>query len=87
MAVVGAGGGLGHLAVQYAAAMGMRVVAVDMPDKLDFCRSLGAELAFDATSKDMVDEVRRAGGGERARCFTHTQRSSHEVEDPYPSTP
>jgi D-arabinose 1-dehydrogenase-like Zn-dependent alcohol dehydrogenase len=54
---VGAGGGLGHLAVQYAAAMGMRVVAVDMPDKRDFCLSLGAELVFDATDKGLVDDV------------------------------
>lgn len=54
---VGAGGGLGHLAVQYAAAMGMRVVAVDMPDKRDFCLSLGAELVFDATDKGLIDDV------------------------------
>jgi D-arabinose 1-dehydrogenase-like Zn-dependent alcohol dehydrogenase len=53
--ILGAAGGLGHLAVQYGVAMGMRVVAVDVgQDKLDFCTSLGAEAAFDATDKELV---------------------------------
>jgi propanol-preferring alcohol dehydrogenase len=42
-------GGLGHLAVQYAKAMGLNVVAVDVDDrKLDLARSLGATLAVNA---------------------------------------
>lgn len=73
---VGAGGGLGHLAVQYAAAMGMRVVAVDMPDKRDFCLSLGAELVFDATDKGLVDDVSTSTGPElRHRPRSHSSTS------------
>lgn len=44
----GAGGGLGHLAVQYARVMGMRVIAVDGGDeKAKFCSELGAEAFID----------------------------------------
>lgn len=46
--VVGVGG-LGHIAIQYAKAMGSRVVAVDLdPAKLDLARTLGAEFTIDA---------------------------------------
>lgn len=41
--VSGAGGGLGHLAIQYARAMGARVVAIDAGSKESFCRELGAD--------------------------------------------
>lgn len=64
VAIVGAGGGLGHLAVQYAKAMGMRVVALDVgADKLDYCKRLGAEFAVDATSPDVVKTVTDITGG------------------------
>src|SRR6202020_3667590 len=40
-------GGLGHVAVQYAKAMGLHVVALDVTEeKLALARSLGAELAI-----------------------------------------
>ena len=40
--VVSGIGGLGHMAVQYAKAMGLHVIAVDIsPEKLDLARSLG----------------------------------------------
>ena len=46
--IVGAGGGLGHLALQYAKAMGMRPIAVDGGDaKKDLCLKLGAEEYLD----------------------------------------
>ena len=50
VAIVGAAGGLGHLAVQYAKAMGFRVCALDTgPRKADLALSLGADVAFDST--------------------------------------
>jgi propanol-preferring alcohol dehydrogenase len=61
--IVGAGGGLGHLAVQYAAAMGYRAVAVDIPSKKDFCLSLGAEYFVDCTQPDYEAEVVKLTGG------------------------
>ena len=40
--IIGAAGGLGHLAVQYAKAMGLRVIAVDVgKEKLEYCSQLG----------------------------------------------
>jgi NADPH:quinone reductase-like Zn-dependent oxidoreductase len=54
VAVGGAGGGLGHLAVQIAAAMGARVTAVAAPPALDLVRRLGAERAVDLTREDFT---------------------------------
>jgi len=57
-------GGLGHVAIQYALAMGLKVVAVDVSaDKLDLARRLGARLAVDATEADAVDRVLAATSG------------------------
>jgi propanol-preferring alcohol dehydrogenase len=58
-------GGLGHIAIQYAKAMGLHVVAVDVADdKLALARSLGADLAVDGRAPAEVDDVvRRTGGG------------------------
>ncbi|CAN7238692.1 zinc-dependent alcohol dehydrogenase [Phenylobacterium sp. LjRoot219] len=57
-------GGLGHVAVQYAKAMGMNVIALDVGEaKLKFARSLGADLAFDARDPGTVEAVVRETGG------------------------
>lgn len=51
-------GGLGHLAVQYAKAMGLHVVALDVSDeKLRLARALGADAAVDCAGDRAVDEV------------------------------
>jgi alcohol dehydrogenase, propanol-preferring len=57
-------GGLGHMAVQYAKAMGMHVAAADIfPDKLALAEKLGADLVVDARAPDAVEEVQRRTGG------------------------
>ncbi len=54
-------GGLGHMAVQYARAMGFHVIAVDVADdKLALARKLGAELTVNAASADPVAVVHKA---------------------------
>ncbi|KAJ3868793.1 MAG: chaperonin 10-like protein [Lentinula lateritia] len=55
----GAGGGLGHLAVQYARVRGLRVIAVDTGDaKKELCLKLGAEKWIDFMEcKDIVAEI------------------------------
>ncbi|KAI9876905.1 MAG: hypothetical protein M1823_007192, partial [Watsoniomyces obsoletus] len=60
----GAGGGLGHFAVQYAKAMGMRVIAIDGGDeKRELCKKLGAEEFIDfKETKDIPAEVMRITG-------------------------
>jgi propanol-preferring alcohol dehydrogenase len=58
-------GGLGHIAIQYAKAMGLHVVALDVTEeKLALARSLGAELAVNARAPDAVAQVvKQTGGG------------------------
>lgn len=57
-------GGLGHLAVQYARAMGVQVAALDVAEeKLALARELGAELVLDAKAPDVVKQLMRATGG------------------------
>jgi propanol-preferring alcohol dehydrogenase len=57
-------GGLGHVAIQYAKAMGLHVVALDVTEeKLALARSLGAELAIDASRPDAAAQVIKETGG------------------------
>jgi propanol-preferring alcohol dehydrogenase len=57
-------GGLGQVAVQYAKAMGLHVVALDIaPEKLALARAAGADVAVDARSPDAVSDVLKATGG------------------------
>ena len=60
-------GGLGHLAIQYAAIAGGRVIAVDLIDeKLELARELGAEFTINATKQDPVAEIQALGGADQA---------------------
>lgn len=63
--ISGAGGGLGSLAVQYAKAMGYRVIGIDGgADKGEFVKKLGAEAFIDFTKeKDIVKAVQDATDG------------------------
>lgn len=62
-------GGLGHIAVQYARAMGLHVIGIDVTDeKLQLARSLGADVAIDGRSPDAIAEVLR-----------HTRGGAHGV--------
>ena len=57
-------GGLGHLAIQYAKAMGLHVAAIDVaPEKLALAKVAGAEIAVDARAPGAIDEVLKATGG------------------------
>ena len=57
-------GGLGHLAIQYAKAMGLLVCAVDIDDgKLAHAKQLGAELAINAKTGDPAAAVKKKTGG------------------------
>jgi propanol-preferring alcohol dehydrogenase len=58
-------GGLGHVAVQYAKAMGFHVAAIDVnPAKLALAKRLGADLAIDGREPDAAATlIRETGGG------------------------
>jgi propanol-preferring alcohol dehydrogenase len=70
VAVLGIGG-LGHIAVQYARAMGLRVAAVDIaPEKLELARSFGAEVLVNGAETDPVAAVQERIGGAHAAVVT-----------------
>lgn len=57
-------GGLGHLAVQYAKAMGLHVAAVDVSqDKLDLAKKLGAEIVINAKEQNPGEVLKKEVGG------------------------
>lgn len=62
VAIVGAGGGLGSLALQYAKAMGLHAIAIDGgAEKREMCLQLGADTYVDfMTSSDLVADVKKA---------------------------
>ncbi len=57
-------GGLGHMAVQYAIAMGLNVAAVDIDDeKLEFAKKLGATVTVNAKNIDPGEYLKQEIGG------------------------
>ena len=78
VAVVGVGG-LGHLAVQIARAMGAEVIALDVAeDKLAAARALGAAHAFDARAPETPRAVRALGGAHVA-VVTSASRAAYDL--------
>jgi alcohol dehydrogenase, propanol-preferring len=70
-------GGLGHIAVQYAVAMGLRVAAVDIADdKLALAKKHGAELLVNALTEDPVEVVQRVTGGAHGVLVTAVHPSA-----------
>lgn len=66
VAVIGAGG-LGHMAIQYAAAAGSEVVAVDVnPERLRTAAEIGAEHVVNAAEEDPAAALKRLGGATAA---------------------
>ncbi|BAG29108.1 alcohol dehydrogenase [Kocuria rhizophila DC2201] len=64
-------GGLGHVAVQYAVAMGMRVVAVDVADdKLALATEHGAEITVNAFAEDPAEVIQEKIGGSHGVLVT-----------------
>jgi propanol-preferring alcohol dehydrogenase len=69
--VVSGVGGLGHLAVQYARAMGLHVAAVDVAEeKLALARELGAELTVNAEVEDPAARIQQEIGGSHGVLIT-----------------
>lgn len=57
-------GGLGHLAVQYAKAMGLHVAAIDVsPEKLALAKKLGADLTVNAMEENPGQYLKKETGG------------------------
>jgi len=72
-------GGLGHMAVQYARAMGLRVAAIDIDeDKLALARQHGAELTVNALHEDPGTAIRKAIGGAHGVLVTAVSPSAFQ---------
>jgi propanol-preferring alcohol dehydrogenase len=62
--VISGAGGLGHVAIQYAKAMGLHVATVDLgAEKMALARKLGAEITIDAKTQDPAKEIQKQIGG------------------------
>ncbi len=71
-------GGLGHLAVQYAAKAGYRTVAVARgQDKGPLAQQLGAHIYIDSTTQDPAKELQKIGG---ANVILSTVTSAKALE-------
>jgi propanol-preferring alcohol dehydrogenase len=71
--------GLGHLAVQYAVAMGLNVIAIDTgTEKLKLAKDLGASFCLDFKSDDVVARVLAETGGVHASICTAVSKSGFE---------
>jgi propanol-preferring alcohol dehydrogenase len=69
--VISGVGGLGHVAIQYARAMGLRVAAIDLgPEKMALARKLGAEITVDAKTQDPPTEIQKQIGGAQGVLVT-----------------
>jgi len=63
-------GGLGHLALQYAARLGFRTVVLSRGTaKQELARTLGAQACIDTASQDAVKELRKMGGARVILCL------------------
>ncbi|MFT9221076.1 alcohol dehydrogenase AdhP [Gluconobacter oxydans] len=70
-------GGLGQMAVQYAIAMGMNVVAVDIDDeKLATAKKLGASLTVNANDTDPAKFIQQQIGGAHGALVTAVGRTA-----------
>lgn len=81
--ISGGGGGLGHLGIQYARAMGAKVLAIDAANKEDFCRGLGAQVYLDfrkyPSSEEMAKAIQEAtGGGARLALMCVSSQSAYD---------
>ena len=77
--VVSGIGGLGHMAVQYARAMGLNVIAVDVDDaKLEHATRLGASLVVNARKADPMAFVKKEVGGAQGVLVTAVSPKAFE---------
>lgn len=72
-------GGLGHIALQYAKAMGFNVVAVDISDeKIELATKLGADIAINGLEEDPVTAIREKVGGVQAAISVAVTKKAFE---------
>ncbi len=76
--VHGGGGGIGTFAIQLAHALGAFVITTaGSQEKLDVCRSLGADVTVNYREQDFVEEVRTATDGQGADVILDNMGASY----------
>lgn len=83
LAISGAGGGVGALGIQYAKAMGYRVIALDAgSEKVELCKKLKADVFIDVTAvEDSGAEVRKATSGQGVAAVLVAAGSGRAYQD------
>jgi propanol-preferring alcohol dehydrogenase len=83
VAIVGAGGGLGHIGVQIAVLTGYKVIAIDSgEDKRKLCTEMGAVAFVDYAKEDVVSVVQGLTDGEGAHgviCVAGSERAYQQA--------
>lgn len=70
-------GGLGHMAVQYAKAMGFQVIAIDVADdKLRLASELGADMTINAATQDAASQIQSSIRGAQGVLVTAASRAA-----------
>ncbi|KAK4949910.1 hypothetical protein LTR10_011752 [Elasticomyces elasticus] len=83
--IAGAAGALGHLAIQYAKQMGLKVLGIDGHGlgKENFCMKMGADAFVDFTTEDFVESVlARTDGGADYILVLSPHQSAYEYVVP-----
>lgn len=70
--VHGGAGGVGHVAIQVAKAIGAKVFTTARADQFEFVRSLGADVVIDYEMEDYVDVVMRESAGQGVNVIFDT---------------
>ncbi len=75
-------GGLGHLGIQYAAAMGFHTIALSRgPDKRELALSLGAKQHIDTEAQDPAQALQKLGGAQVVLATTTHAKAMSLVID------
>jgi putative PIG3 family NAD(P)H quinone oxidoreductase len=75
--VHGGGSGIGTFAIQYASALGVRVLTTARRAKHEVLKALGADVTIDYTDQDFVAETKAATGGRGAELILDIQGASY----------
>jgi NADPH2:quinone reductase len=68
--VLGGAGGTGTAAIQVGKALGARVITtVAGPEKVEYCKKLGADVVIDRKAQDISEAVMEATDGKGANCI------------------
>jgi len=73
-------GGLGHLALQFAVKLGLKVAVVSRgSDKEELARKLGAQIYIDSNTKNAAEELMKMGGARAIFCTAPNSKAISEL--------